>query len=273
MSLLQLLSKALICAVLMVVPLNSQAMLIDKQLVLRPIQICNNFGDCANEAFELFEEVGDAIWAQAGIDLMFEEFTTVVDHGSFNISASELTGFTGFNSPPGPNWFVNAPGGIPDTNVINLWFTNSIQGFGSGEIFGFADADAELGGTSLEAIRNNILIGDLVFNGQFPASTVIAHEVGHILGLLHCDYEQTFPFRGYVPCARLATDDFDQLSLMTPQGVGSTYLTTPQREAARQSAFLVDFEAVPLPAPWSLLGFGLAFLFVRERSTRLAGRH
>lgn len=259
---------ALLSVALVFFPLAAQAMLIDKQLVLRPIQICNTLGDCANDQREVFEDMGDTIWSQAGIDLMFEEFTSVVDQRSFDISFSELTGFTSINDPnPGPNWFVDAPGKVSGTNVVNLWFTNSIEGFGAAPL-GVTDGDPDSTGMFLDVVRNNILISDRIFTDFFTGPAVIAHEIGHVLGLNHCGFEILF-LLPYVPCEGATIDTPDNLNLMQPTGgVGAvSVLTAAQVETARQSPFLIDFEPapVPVPAPWALLLVGILILSGRGR--------
>src|SRR5262245_62407059 len=65
-------------------------------VTLQPIRVCNDAGaSCANSANTLFEAEGDKIWAQAGIDLIFNPFLQI-NHTAYlslaNATTDPLTG-------------------------------------------------------------------------------------------------------------------------------------------------------------------------------------
>lgn len=254
---------------LLLMPLLAQSMPIDKRLVIRPIQICNSTGSCANDQQQLFEPVDDAVWAQAGIEIQYLQFSSVVDQRSFDLTHEEL--FGSFAQPE--NWFETAPGNVDNTHVVDLWFARSLPA----GILGIADADADPTGMFIDVVRNNILVSQSVV--EFSGNDTIAHEIGHVLGLNHCGYRPSLFGSSYIPCpgASVLTDDSKNLMTpfvtfnvspnnVAPHGLGLAELTAEQIRMARLSPFLIDVTTVPLPAPWSMLLLGACMAWVRSRS-------
>jgi hypothetical protein len=219
----------------------AQALPIDRQLTIQPIQICNDDGsNCANAAQQLFASVGDKIWAQAGIDLNFLPFMTI------NSTALNTLNFdTEFGAP--------AAG-----NTIRMLFVNSIThcgGAGAG-IFGCGYIDA-----------NGVAIADNVFsfNGGIGRLDTIAHELGHNLGLGHSNFgaggAENLMSSGAVRNIPSSIDD------VYPNGAQTDQLTQAQIDEARASGFLATIAVVPLPGTLSLAAFALlAMCITRRRS-------
>src|SRR5687767_10051166 len=62
-------------------------------IVIQPIQVCDDNGlNCANTGMELFEEEGDKIWAQAGLDLYFLDWVVFSETDFLDADFGNLLG-------------------------------------------------------------------------------------------------------------------------------------------------------------------------------------
>lgn len=212
---------------------------IDRQVVIQPIQVCNNDGtNCSNSALQLFEPVGDKIWDQAGIDLNFLPFQT-----------QNSTALNTLN-------FDTEFGGAAAGTTIRMLFVDSItdcDGPGTG-IFGCGFIDA-----------NGVAIADNVFsfNSGIGRLDTIAHELGHNLSLGHT----TFGAGGTLNLMTSGASRTIPSSIndVFPDGAMTDQLTQAQIDEARASAFA---QAVAEPSTLVLLGAGLVGVWGAARRHR-----
>ena len=136
---------------------SASAMPVDKQLVVKVVQVCDNNGqNCASlgpTGNNYFEAETDKIWAQAGIDVKFEFFGQI-------FASSLLNGSTGVNAVTGP---LSGPG-------TTMFLMNTIPN-------NYGNAWLNWGGL---AIAMDTVMS---FNGGLGRIDTIAHELGHNLGL------------------------------------------------------------------------------------------
>lgn len=217
------------------IPLQSYAIPI-LTIDIQPIQVCDDVGlDCANSALELFEDIGDKIWAQAGIDLNFLSWTTVDDSSILNSTSHA-------------SYSAN-----PDPNIVNIWFIEDLASCGGG---GSTSTLYGCGGA------NKISVTDLVFgfNGGIGRLDTISHEIGHILGLGHSNF-------GAGGADNLMTSGSSRsvpssIADINPDGLGLSKLTQAQIDQARSADILYQ---VPEGGSGLLLCIGLVLIALKRR--------
>ncbi|MEM9805280.1 MAG: zinc-dependent metalloprotease family protein, partial [Cyanobacteria bacterium P01_D01_bin.56] len=217
------------------------------QLVLevQPIQVCDDAGFVCAQV-ELFETIVDKIWEQANIDVVFLPLNQLNDSTYLTTDENEFSDLS-FSGPAGS--FGRHPDSTRTDGPINLWFVDVIQTSTGLIQFG----NAWVG-------QNGALVSDdiLDFNNGIGRLDVIAHELGHNLGLRHStlgagDPENLMTAGG----SRTIPESIDDIF---PDGAQLSQLNAAQIERARQSslvtassadqiipeAALVEADAVPL---------------------------
>jgi len=186
---------------------------ITHQLVVNPIQVCNDAGTtCANPDRELFLAETDKIWSQAGIDVKFLDWRVMNDSDALSIDPlSDLTSAPNNQSMGG--------------DIINMWFVQSISGaFGKASINGRTAAISD---------------GIFSYSGGAGRRDTIAHELGHTLDLPHIagDFPLNLMEEGG---PRTPATNIDQIY---PDGDQRDQLFADQIDTALDSQFLelLDF--------------------------------
>ena len=219
-------------------------------LNVQPIQVCdNNRNNCADPAQNLYLDITEAIWAQAGIAINFLPWVSIND--------SE---FQDFSSPTSNLYHLwlgnpNVTGANTTADVVNMWFVNELQ-------------PSVLGTTQVGGPYS--IIGDLTFAGDY--SDVIAHELGHTLGLVH----NTDPLALMNPSPRSPGSVDDIYS----NGTGTDELFTDEIARALQSHLLTSepisvglttsaaSSSAPEPLSLLIVAVGLCTLFPLSKLAR-----
>ncbi|WP_152532234.1 hypothetical protein [Leptolyngbya sp. Heron Island J] len=197
-------------------------------LEVQPIQVCDDTGFICAQV-EFFEAITDKIWSQANIDVEFLPLNQLNDSTYLTTDEDEFLDLS-FSGNPGD--FGRHPDSTEDSGPINLWFVDVIET--TTGLIQYGNAWIGL---------NGILISDdiLDFNNGLGRIDVIAHELGHNLGLRHSTF-------GAGPAENLMSSGLDRtvpesIDDIFPDGDGLSTLTSEQIEVARTSRFLTDAEA------------------------------
>ena len=139
------------------------------------------FGTAAQQA--IIEGHVDTIWAQAGVDIEFLPATTYVDSFAFN---GHPTDYSATARPTSHLSTINSGAGTPprssNSAVLNMFFVDIVPGFSftsENTANGLAFVDSN--GVA-QFVGDNLLTFEL---GREVIASVVAHEIGHNLGLSH----------------------------------------------------------------------------------------
>ena len=232
------------CFVLVLTILSIVSLASAGTVTIQPIQVCDNTGNnCADASRELYETVGDKIWAQAGIDLFFLPWVTF-NSTAFQTIDSDVELYS--------LWLGAGHGANPSSSVISMWFVSSL---GDPSTYGSSEwlTPPPHGG-------DRATIADNVFSsGRLDT---IAHEIGHELGLDH--YDVLYPSATDIASnlmsqggVRTTPTSIDQI---TPDSPYLDQLTAAQIAIADSSGL-----DIPEPVTLALMGAALAVLALLRR--------
>ncbi len=217
-----------------------------KSVTVQPIIVSNDNGSMTAGFFgtpsqeSTIKGLINDIWAQAEINVDWLApnawNNTFANRGAGTLTMARPTSDLGTIVSAGDLAGV----GNADANVIDLYFVQIAAGFMELDA-SFANGLAFLGSNGITAHVGENLPG--FTGGQNVAARVIAHEIGHNLGLDHIIEAQ---------------------NLMQAAGspVPGSLLNMAQITTARNSSFA---RAVPEPSSWLLLATGGAFAAFRRR--------
>jgi hypothetical protein len=226
----------------------NSAMPITERVTVQIIQVATDagttpapaFGDASQQAL-IFSAI-DTIWAQAGIDIDFN-----IDVTAWN-NTFALTGTPGDNDPRSTDDLETivdsaALAGVDAANpdTINLFLVRIVPGFSqtsNNTSNGLAFLDSN--GITLWAGPNLLSFT----NGRDVIASVLAHEIGHNLGLDHIVEAQNLMQGGGSP------DDGERLN------------------ATQISTALASSFSVPIPEPATLMLAGLGLFYLGANALR-----
>ncbi len=224
--------RAILCAVMIACHAVSTyaaittnaALPINYQITVQPIILANDDG--SNQALFLgssaqqadIEMLVDQIWAQAGVDILWLE-PNLWKNSTYNNG--------GVANPNATNSAANSAGVTnPNSQVINAFFVNQIGSSVPPSNFAFGLAFENFNGSTQFNGTYQALGSQTVSNASLRgvSSRVIAHELGHNLGLQHILQSSNL----------MLSDD--------PNGTADERLTSAQIDTVLQSGFVTPYQ-------------------------------
>ncbi len=157
----------------------------------------------------------NAIYAGAGINVTVAGYENI-SSGAYSI----IDSIRGNDSEMGQMFRTSAP---TDDNVINVFLVRAIQAGGGGTlgVAGGIPGPAGTHGTSQSGVVVSFDTSIVGGNGTF-AGQIMAHELGHYLGLFHGTEQSTMLFGGADPIADTTTGDRRNLMYFSVQMIGGS---------------------------------------------------
>jgi hypothetical protein len=197
----------------LVAALGTGAHALPYYLTIQSIQVCMDNGTtCANPTREVFNTATSTIWAQAGVEVRFDEWTVLNSTQFYHLQTG--TEFA---------MMFNAPGVKSSSfRTLNVFFVDDINS--SSSYFG----EAFVG-------QSGIAIGSSAVLATNRMDT-LAHEIGHNLGLRHDDHganvAQNLMADGGLRAVPTTVDD------IAPGGAGLDFLNETQISTVLTSIFV-----------------------------------
>ncbi len=222
-------------------------------LWIRPIQVCSDAGvNCADPTRDLYEAVGEKIWAQADITLSFLPWFQLNDSSHADVSDAG-------DWAPGNElfdlWTKPGNNADPDPYIVSMWFVHTLN-----------DSSSYYGTSWLGLPRVTIAWDAVSGYGLNGRLDTIAHELGHVLGLDtrggatgHYGTSDYLMASGGIRSIPSTIDDIN------PDGLQLDKLDTYQTDTAKDSRLLHDSAPVPEPGTLVLFALGLAALAAFRR--------
>lgn len=202
------------------------------------------FGTAAQQA--IIEAHIDTIWSQVGVDIQWLTATTYINDFAYE-------GTSGSNNPRPTSDLstINTSAGAPPKStvpaVLNMFFVDIVPGFSfttENTANGLAFVD---GNGVTQFVGDNLLTFEA---GREVIASVVAHEIGHNLGLPHLVQAENLMQAGGSPNPGERLTAADRITILTDNGGNDGFEL---------------LQAVPEPSSALLAGLGFLLLGRRRR--------